>query len=171
MNDTITSVGGRAPPVRKKPKPYEESRWPGVARSSRAPAPSAVAVRPSPGPDAFPGPVPLGQPTSAETQAHIRSSRRSSESRPTASRTGRRAREPSEPLARGPLVKNCLVVPWTPSSLKMESPENPVRFIQTDLPLRQIYFHGVKAEEACGDSAMEHCGAMIMAYCDAREVD
>src|SRR5690606_10725361 len=59
------------------------------------------------------------------------------------SRTGRRAREPSEPLARGPLVKNCLVVPWTPSSLKMESPENPVRFkvergIQNDRKWKEV---------------------------------
>ena len=128
MNFSITSVGGRAPPVRNTPTPSAGSRWHGAARGFHAPVLSTAPARRSSTPGDGPDPVPLAAPNVGAFPMNTRSSRRRTGSPPTASRAGLRARIPSGPLALEPLVSICSVFPWTPSSQEMEPPENPVRF-------------------------------------------
>ncbi len=69
-----------------------------------------------------------GAPTSAASPQSTRSYRLQTESPPTGSRGAPRAQTPAGRRALEPLVKTCVVVPWTPSSQEMEPPGNPGRF-------------------------------------------
>src|SRR5947208_5363192 len=129
MKPTITSLGGRAPPVRNTRTLSSESHWRVLARDSRARVLSVAVARRWPGPRAVPHLARPGAPSVAASRSCIRASPRWTQSRPTATGARRRARGPSEPRAHVLRESIDSVVPWAPSSQRMGPPTIPVRFI------------------------------------------
>ena len=125
MKATIASVGGRAPPAQKTPRPSAESHWPA---GPHVPAPSSGPALRCSDPGIVRRRAQLGAPSDAASPQCTRSYRPPTKSSPTASRADARDRTPVAPLAPGPLVSTSSVFPWTPSSQNMEPLGNPGRF-------------------------------------------
>ena len=128
MNDTITSVGGRAPPGRNTPTPCAGSRWPASAHGSPARAPSAAHARRSSARRAalvalgLPDPLPQASPPCSRSCSAIDPIAAHCESCSSFMLED----QPDRPLPdlRGIPLRR----PMTPSSQEMEPPGNPGRF-------------------------------------------
>src|SRR5262249_10579123 len=128
MKATITSLVGRAPPARKTRTPSAESRSPASARSFHAGVASALRARWSSGQDASRHHAPPGGPIGGAIRPGSPISRRSIESRPTATDARGCGRRPSGLHAHAAPGGTYWGVPWAPSSLCMGPPTNPGRF-------------------------------------------
>ena len=124
----MTSVGGRAPPARKTPRPSARSHWHAGVRGPHAPAPSAEPVLLCSAPDDGRYHARPAGPSGGASPTCTRSSPPLTGSPPTASRADVRGRTPTGPPALEPPVSTSSVFPWTPSSQEMEPLGNPGRF-------------------------------------------
>ena len=125
----MTSVGGRAPPARKTPRPSARSHWHAGVRGPHAPAPSAEPVLLCSAPDDGRYHARPAGPSGGASPTCTRSSPPLTGSPPTASRADVRGRTPTGPPALEPPVSTSSVFPWTPSSQEMEPLGNPGRFM------------------------------------------
>jgi len=103
------AVGGRAPPVRKTPRPCAESHSPAAARDSPVPTLSIAGDRRSRALGAGRCHVPPAGPNSGASDASSRSFPRSIESPPTASHTLAHGPAPTALPALALLVKTVIV--------------------------------------------------------------
>src|SRR5690554_6470549 len=115
MKDTITSLGGRAPPVRNMRKPFAESRWRGGAPGSPAPAPSAAPAPVRSGPAGAPHPAAAVESSHATSRPNSRSSVRLTGSPPTPIRTRAHAPGSAELPFPAPPPSTALLLPWLQS--------------------------------------------------------
>ena len=128
MKVTITSVGGRAPPARKTPRPSAESHWPAGAHGLHVAAPSSGPVRRCSAQADVRCRARPGAPSDAASPRCGRSSPPPIGSPPTASHVAVRDRTPTGRVAPALRVSTSSVFPSTPSSQTMEPLGNPGGF-------------------------------------------